>query len=278
MRKLAASSTLLLSLFLSLGLAQAGPLRITLLADTTVQGDTILLAHLLPSSVPSELLERARNISLGPSPEPGGVREISRAAIQATLAKSAWAAGEFVIPERVVVRSDANPGFRDRVWLAICAAAAARRLALPANFRSEDLGLAAPEMLFSPNAPLEVREVSIDRLLDQIRFRLRISNNPSSPSFYAWCPVPQESGVPGAPLSQTRSHMPSSLSAPPALQPVSTRRLATLHLHSENSSALLQVRPLECGQLGQAIRVRIPANGRTLVARVAGTDLLDAVF
>jgi flagella basal body P-ring formation protein FlgA len=59
---------------------------------------------------------------------------------------------------------------------------------------------------------------------------------------------------------------------------VSIRRPATLHLHSENSSATLQVRALQSGALGEIIRVRIVANGHILVARVTGPDLLDAAF
>src|SRR5271157_1615434 len=108
MKQWAAISVLLLGLFHPLGFMHAGPLRIALLADTTIQGDTILLSHLLPSNIPLELRRRAENISLGRAPEIGSVRSFSRESLQAALEETGIDAAGFVIPERVAVRRDAH--------------------------------------------------------------------------------------------------------------------------------------------------------------------------
>jgi hypothetical protein len=278
MKKPAAISVLLLGLLLPLGLVDAGPLRIALLTDTTIQGDTILLVHLLPSTAPSQLRRRAENITLGRAPELGSVRALSRESIQAALDDAGLSAAEFVVPKSVVVRREADPPAKERVWLALRDAAAARGIALPANVRPEDIQWAAPLYLPADNSRLEVREVYVDKLLNQLRFRLRIPNNPSAPSFYAWCPLPPKQRPQFSERRPAHFQGHSNNGSPSTAELVSIRRVATLHLHSENSLATLQVRPLQSGELGQTIRVRLPANGHTLVARIAGPDLLDADF
>jgi hypothetical protein len=278
MTKPIAVSVLLLGLLLASGFAQAGPLRIALLADTTIQGDTILLAHLLPASVSLEIRRHAENISFGPAPELGSVRTLSRELIQTALREAGLRSAEFTIPERVLVRQEASPLSRERVWAAIMAAAASHRIALPANVGPENIDWAAPTGLPAGNAPLEVREVYLDKLLNQLRFRLRIANSPAAPSFEAWCSLPprQQSRFSMKLAANQGSQSNRATLRLPGL--VSERRLATLHLHSENSLAELQVHPLQSGELGETIRVRVPANGRTLLARISGPDLLDAAF
>lgn len=278
MKRCAAISVLLLGLFLPLGFMHAGPLRIALFADTTIQGDTILLAHLLPSNIPLELRRRAENISLGRAPEIGSVRSLSRESLQAALEETGLDPAEFVIPERVAVRREAHLLSIERLWPALRAAAASRGIALPADIRSQDIQWSAPMALPADDSQLEVQGVYIDKLLNQARFRLRFPNNPAAPSFYAWCPLPRTQQPQSAENTSAHSSGPSKLSLPSAAELVSIRRPATLHLHSENSSAMLQVRPLQSGELGQTVRVRLPANGHTLLARIAGPNLLDAVF
>jgi len=279
MRKCAAISVFCLGLLFPLGIAHAGPLRIALLADTTVQGDTILLSHLLPSNVPSELRRRAGNISLGRAPEIGSARSFSRVALLAALERTDLDATGFVIPDRVSVRREAHIPMLQQVWPALRAAAAAHGIALPANIRSEDIQWSAPPALVPNDFQLEIRDVYVDNLLNQVRFRLRVPNNPAAPSFYAWCPLSQTQPPQFAQNTPTHSagNSKQTLSSP-RVELVSIRRPATLHLHSQNSSAMLQVRPLQSGEAGQTIRVRVPANGHTLLARIAGQDLLDAVF
>lgn len=142
----------------------------------------------------------------------------------------------------------------------------------------ENLG---PEAIEWPTAAfsqaddrLEVRGISFDPLLHQLRFRFRVAGKASAPWFSGWCAaskLPGKSAVSG-------EGRPQKHDSATAAALVSPRRPAMLYLHSENSFATLQVRPLEAGALGDSIRVRIPSNGHTLRARVVGTDLLDATF
>jgi hypothetical protein len=278
MKKCAAISALLLGLLLASGSALAGPLRVALLADTTVQGDTILLSHLLPSDAPLELRRRAENVSLGRAPEIGSVRLFSRESLQIALEGTSLDAAEFVIPECVAVHRGTHLLAKEQLWPALRAAAAAKGIALPADIHPGEVQWAAPLSVPTDDSRLEVRDVFVDKLLNQVRFRLRYFNNPSAPSFYAWCPLPRSQQRQFAGNAPGHSIEPSKRSSPPAGDLVSIRRLALLHLHSQNSSAMLQVRPLQSGELGQTIRVRVPANGHTLLARIAGLDQLDAAF
>jgi hypothetical protein len=147
---------------------------------------------------------------------------------------------------------------------------------LPPDLRAEELEWTAPLEMPEEDAQLEVQEVSFDPLLQQTRFHLRVAGNPKAPSFSVgfFRKLPGETGLLGREQAGKNGVAGPGSSA----ELVSLRRLATLHLHSQNSFATLQVRPLEAGALGQVIRVRVPSNGHTLRARVAGPDALDAVF
>jgi flagella basal body P-ring formation protein FlgA len=59
---------------------------------------------------------------------------------------------------------------------------------------------------------------------------------------------------------------------------VDPRQFARLHLSSPSARMLLVVRPLQRGHLGETIRVRLLSSGKTLQARVAGKDSLEADF
>ena len=277
MKKRIAIFVLLLALLLPLGRGYAGPLRIALLADTTVQGDTILLSHLLASDVSLELRRRMEDVSLGRAPDLGSVRVFSRESLQAALEEMGLGEAGFVIPERVEVRRESHLLTKEQLWPFLCAAAASHGIALPSGFRPEDIQWSVPAALPADDGPLEVRDVYVDKLLNQVRFRLRRLGRPSAPCSFAWCPLARKQQSNLAEMAPAHP-LQSNHGLPPAAELVSVRRLATLHLHSENSSATLQVKPLQSGELGQTVRVRVPANGHTLLARIAGPDLLDAVF
>lgn len=166
---------------------------------------------------------------------------------------------------------------KTRLWLVLCDAAAERGVACPASVRPEDIQWAIPADLLTSNFRLILQSVHVDPLLHEIRFRLRFANQPSTPSFEAWCPLPADHAFLDAPLT-ANSFAPRSVHVLPQAALVSTRRPAVLHLHSENSWSTLRVRVLQSGELGDQIRVRIIGNGHTLLARVTGPDYLDAVF
>jgi hypothetical protein len=166
--------------------------------------------------------------------------------------------------------TQAGENQQKKLWFALREAAARRGAILPEAIHPEDMRTSAPESIYHSGAPIEVRAISFDPVLQQLRFRFRPAGNSGAPWFSAWCKASAQPAI--ASMHSTSRPMPATETA------VSTRRLATLHLRSENSLATLQVRPLEPGALGQSIRVRIPSNGRTLRAQITGNDLLEAKF
>jgi len=175
----------------------------------------------------------------------------------------------------MLVRHENGLSMRQQIWRAVYEMAAMRRMRFPQNLRAEDIQWAAPFMLLADGSPLEVQSVSVDRLLNQLRFRLRFAHHTEAPSFYAWCPLP---AAQGAPPNSDASHAGGPAKHSDATALVSVRRPATLQLHAQNSSAVVRVRPLESGDIGETVRVRVLGNGHMLVARVAGRDLLEAAF
>jgi hypothetical protein len=263
--------------FLS-GHVSAGPLRIALLSDTSIQSDTILLAHLLPPNVPLEIRQRAEHLTFGYAPELGSARTLSRTAIDASLRAGGFVPAEFIVPETVIVRRTSRLLNREEVARAMQAALSSSGKTAPFAVRSEAVELQAAISAPSGDARLAVTEMCFDKQTGRMRFRLRPAASLKTPQFYAWY-SPEEDWSP-----RLSPRLPGALSHSPAGAPnaaatlVEPRRLARLYLHSANMSTVLLVRPLQSGQNGETVRVRIPVNGRTLLARVVGVDLVDAGF
>ena len=81
----------------------AGPLQISLRAETTMQGDTIFLSHLLPPHVPEHIRNLAGNISLGAAPEPGKLRLLHAPFILSRLQANDLDPGFFTIPDTAII-------------------------------------------------------------------------------------------------------------------------------------------------------------------------------
>jgi hypothetical protein len=185
---------------------------------------------------------------------------------------------EAIAPQRAIVQRARDAAVRERLWIAVQEAAAARGIALPTGLDAKTLQWAPSESMLTPNSSLVVQSVRQDLLLNELWVRLGVSTRPSAPSFYAWCRLAIEPSLYRQEGLAELSLSKDDISRPPDSSLVSVRRVAILHLHSQNSSGSLSVRPLQSGQLGEVVRVRVIGNGHTLVARVAGPDLLDATF
>jgi hypothetical protein len=169
-----------------------------------------------------------------------------------------------IVPSR---GTQAATSDREKLWSALRAAAVRQGANLPEQVQPEDIHFSSS--LSGSDAPIQVQAISFDPLLHQLRFRFRQAGNASAPWFSGWCQTAPPDTT-GHAAATAEHHSPND--------PVSTRRLAILHLRSENSFATLQVHPLESGTLGQSIRVRVPSNGHTLRARVVSIDTLEATF
>jgi hypothetical protein len=165
---------------------------------------------------------------------------------------------------------------KEQVWSAVLEAAASRGIRLPDTLKAEDVQWAAPALRIADGSRLTVQLVGTDKLLGQLRFRLRLAESPSAPWISVWCPAGDQAGarVDGIGLgSALQNRRPA-----PVVELVSMRRAATLRLHSQNASAMLWVKVLQPGRLGEVVRVRVLGNGHTLLARVAGRDVVQAEF
>ena len=120
-----------------------------------------------------------------------------------------------------------------------------------------------------------------DEFIGRARFRLWSSSSPQVHPFYVTARLPVKSNAISSLAFQAfgaslKPSIPISVVSSPVL--VEPARSARLHLHSAHSNILLEVKPLQRGRLGEVIRVRLPANGKTFRARVLANDELDADY
>jgi hypothetical protein len=280
MRYLRSQILLLFAVAFASSGACAGGLRVTLLADAEVQGDTILLANLLPENASRALRTAAEAISLGAAPQNGSARRFRRDAILAALQSGTLSPSSFLIPEVVTVRRAGRPLTREETLAAIQSALAKSHIADPPEFRSEDLTLDTALEVPGTDAQLEVTQIAFDEAIGRARFRLQPHTAPGANAFYVTARVaPEASAAVSAnaarfePWTSSKTH--SAVDSPVLVDP---RQFARLHLRSPSADMLLAVKPLQRGHLGETIRVRLPSSGKTLQARVAGKDFLEGVF
>jgi hypothetical protein len=278
MRALRSQILLLFAAAFASGAARPNGLRVALLADAVVQGDTILLANLLPENASRALRASVESISLGAAPQNGAARCFRRDAILAALQRTMLSPASFLIPEVVTVRRAARLLTREQAVAAIQSALAKSHVAGHPEFRPADLTFDSVLAVPSADARLEVTQIRFDKAIGRVRIRLQPRTAPGANAFFVTARVAPEASTrlsaTAAPLtfrSKTASVDDSSVLVDP-------RQFARLHLSSPSARMLLVVRPLQRGHLGETIRVRLLSSGKTLQARVAGKDSLEADF
>jgi hypothetical protein len=278
MRYLRSQILLLFAVALASSAARAGGRRVTLRADAVVQGDTILLANLLPENASPALRTAAEGISLGAAPQNGTARRFRRDAILAALQSATLSPDSFLIPEVVTVRRAERLLTREEALAAIQSALAKSHVAGAPEFRPEDLTLDAALEVPRANARLEVTQIVFDEGIGRARFRLQPHTNPGANAFFVTARVAPEASarVSANALRLTPSIKALSVVDSPVL--VDPRQFARLHLRSPGADMLLAVKPLQRGRLGETVRVRLPSSGKTLQGRVTGKNFLEAVF
>jgi len=281
MRPLYFLSLVLLVHMLWPGSAQSGTLRIALVEHSQVRSDTIFLSDLLPQNAPEALRDAASKISLGAAPQNGTSREISQASILATLAASGFSPSSFLIPEKLTVERASHQVTREEVYAAIQQALAKNDVSGLPPFQLADLSFDAAVFVPDGRPELEVTQMAFDEFIGRARFRLWTRSAPEVHPFFATA----RGGLGAADVSSfyaapRKPAFPAASRESQVAQAylVETNRLARLHLHSPNANLLLEVKTLQRGRLGDVIRVRLPGNGKTLLATVVGSESLDASF
>jgi hypothetical protein len=253
----------------------AGPLQISLRAETTLQGDTIFLSHLLPPHVPEHIRNLAGNISLGAAPEPGKLRLLHAPFILSRLQANDLDPGFFTIPDTAIIHRG-HLITKQQVLRAIRTAVRQRGGAVSNELDENEIELSTVVFTAQQNPRLAVDDIVADPQRSTTRFLMRVAEQPRTPDFSVSCPTSLVSAIFSGPIHGAPKLRPlSPIHQDPEITP---RRVAHLHLHSTNYSALLEVRPLQSGKTGEAVRVRLLDNGRTLIGRVLGRDTLDASF
>jgi hypothetical protein len=265
--------------------AQAGVLRIALLSSAEVHSDTILLADLLSARAPQFIRDAAQDVSLGAAPQFGSTRLLSSETVRAALSDAGLSPSQFVIPEVLAVRRGDCLVSANEVFTAIQSAQAhnSALALLPAEL---------PVLTQIPTVPipcgsagLQVTQTSIDPLLGEIRFRLVAKSAPGLLPLYVTAKPSTSSSPSAAPRLATAQNL--AIASPAFHSPaanrdsvpslVTTNHPARLHLHSADMDMILEVRPLQKGQLNEIIRVRL-LSGAILKAQVTGSNYLDAAL
>lgn len=255
----------------------AGGFRIALLASAEVQGDTIVLANLLPPDVSLRIRSVADKIALGSTPQNGASRQFGHDLLNTAIERAGLSPTDFAVPGMVTVHRGSRVLTREEVFAAINSALSRNPgTALP-HLLSQDLSFDAEIRVPPGDAGLEVTQIVFDPLLGRIRFRICARSVPGALPFYVTAQVPAtlSDARSGSHLISTATNLPAVNSiATPVL--VSADRRARLHVHSASMDMLLDVRPLQPGRLDDFIRVRLPGTARILRARVIGDGYLDA--
>jgi len=264
---------------LSASAVDAGGLRIALLANTEIQGDSIILANLLPGTVSRRIREAAQTVALGAAPQNGATRQFTREALTAAISSSGLSPADFIIPESVTIRRGSRLISLEEIYSAIQSSLAKNPVTGIPPFQLRDLTLDADVRVPPGDAGLQVTQITFDQFIGRARFRLWTRSAPGVLPFFVTAKV--SSAVPASPSASkllTIAARSSNTLDTSALVLVQPGRPARLHLHSSNMNMLLQVLPLQRGRLGDVIRVRLAVTGRTVQARVAGDAYLDATL
>jgi hypothetical protein len=257
----------------------AGGLRIALLSNTEIQGDSIVLANLLPGTVSRRIREVAQTVALGAAPQNGATRQFTRETLTAAISFSGLSPADFVIPESVTIRRGGRLLSLEEIYAAIQSSLAKNPVPGIPPFQLRDLILNTDVRVPPGDAGLQVTQVTFDQFIGRARFRLWSRSAPAVLPFFVTARV--SSAVPVSPsaskLLTIAAHSSNTLDTS-GLVLVQPGRPARLHLHSSNMDMLLQVLPLQRGRLGEVIRVRLAVTGRTMQALVAGDAYLDATL
>lgn len=257
--------------------AYARSLRVVLLTDVEVQGDAILLSALFPASAPNGLRDAAARVLLGAAPQHGFTRRISGDAISLAIQDSGLPPSSFFVPETVTVRRTGRVLTRQEAWIAIQTFLAKHPASALRTLRVDDLTLGAAVNVSAQNPKLAVTRLTFDDTLHLATFRMRLEDVAGG-YFYVTARVPSGTSGLARPISNSASSPSSDSIGPGSNILVDPRESARLHLHSADSDMLLTVQPLQRGRLGETVRVRLRASGKTLQARVVDTNSLDAAF
>jgi Chaperone for flagella basal body P-ring formation len=250
------------------GAHAANPIK--LLSRVDLETDGVTLAQLLPQTAPLALRRASAKVPVGPAPSYGSVRVFTDGDIRAAMQAAGLPPRAFVIPGRVAVCRTSRALTRGEVFRAIESSFRQKWPGSLLPFSQDDLEISSTLRVHAKDAALKVVALRYDEMLHREIFRL-VSESSSL--------VPFEVLVKMSKPKNAAANLALPLHIPePSPVLVDPRYSAHLSLISQDAEIQMRVRPLQRGHLGDAIRVRMPQNGRTFLARVTGPGTLEAFF
>jgi hypothetical protein len=277
------------------GSSQAGVARIALLSEARIPGDAIVLGDLLPANVSGRVRALADSILLGKTPQSGTSRYLHAATVAEAIERTGASPSSFEIPELITVQRLDRPLDSEEILAHIRHAiprfsfSSGQEAALFA-LRQTDISWDAALRVPLGDARLQVQEMSVDLPAGRAEIRMTAETPACTVAFAVFAKVPRAkltslsaTDGPAVALQASlrgarREQAPTANGLADGLVLIAAGHTAQLHLHSANSSILLEVEALQPGHAGETIRVRLPVSGRTLRAQVTGFQTLDAVF
>jgi len=219
--------------------------------------NTIRLSDLLPEDVPAELLERAKAVELGRSPQPGSYRVLSAGEITARMREIRLT--QISVPQQVVVERQALPVSREAVKRAVV------EFFRSANeYPAFDFEIVGSPVMSGHPSSLVVESARWDERLHRTEFSLRCADKACG-SFLVRSASRTETA---AVKKMLRPKVWLARAGQPAL----------LTFDGGGMRISLRVVCLERGTLGQTIRVRESGTHREFRAEVTGAGTVRATL
>jgi hypothetical protein len=243
-----------------------------LLAEVSVQANTLKLSDLLPADAEVRLKKAAEAVSLGRAPQAGGVRVLTVDDLRAAVAKICLAAIQIDLPKQVVVR---RPGWPIEI-AAVRQTLARSKFSQQRDLSRADISLPADFSTAIPNPALEVTNVRLVAGNRAVLVSLRCRERAACGSFLAEIAVHDRSADEARTLSSVGGFSPPAPkvvaeSGPVLIQP---GRAALLVIDGGGFRITEPVMPLKRARLGETVRVADPRTHRQWLAQVSGDGVL----
>ena len=252
--------------------ACADAIRIRLLAEVTVQAETLRLSDLLPAEAAAQLKAAAEKVSLGHAPQAGSLRVLTVSELRQAVGEITSDGMVIDIPEQVLVRRQGWPLETEAVRRTLARSKLSpqfdlsqARITLPTGFTT---------VVPDPQLEVTVLNPSPDHgcLLAQMRCRKRSACGSFLIEIVFSVPA---GGIWSRELklaSEKAGQADMATSVGPIL--VKPGRMALLVIDGDGLRITQPVLPLKQGRFGERVKVSNPQSHRSWLARVSGEGML----
>lgn len=261
--------------------------RVALLDAVAVRGSTLRVSDVLSPGSPQDVALRAKNVSLGMSPLPGGHRAVTRSELQRALRKFPVLRDSLALPLSIDITRSSRRLSPEDVLLAIHDSLRANRHMSLSSVAAKDIVLPRPIEVAEGDLALKVTRFEPSSDGSGTHIRLAIASEPRLPPF--WVELRQNMDGTASDVSE-RNH-PSDLAATKTAVPNSLARSAVETddagietRHGKPMRLIVQMRdmkitmlaiPLESGRPGEIIHLRNPRTGKTFAGTVISPSVVE---